>query len=186
MAWDIPTVSGLAGVVLASLGILGKITGAIDWLRQRVTGPRSPSAALVEVPRKTLITILDLRAHSCRWGMDFFGGRAVMRVICEAKATNVSTYAVQLVGAKMRRPPIVGRAVIGFRADGDDEELSCTIPSLATSHLRMEFAIEPPIAEGPRSFKADVALLDQFGNEHWLRNVRFRHLPAGRVLTKAG
>jgi hypothetical protein len=185
VSWDIPTVSGLAGVVLASLGILGKITGAIDWLRQRVTGP--PSAALLDIPRKTLIIILGARANSCRWSMDFFGGRAVMRVICEAKATNVSKYAVQLVGAKMRRPPIVGRAVIGFQADGiNDEQLSCTIPSLATRDLRMEFAIEPPVVEEPRSFKADLALLDQFGNEHWLKNVRFRRLPGGRVLTKAG
>jgi hypothetical protein len=140
----------------------------------------------MEIPEKTLILVTDGSANSAYWSMDLFGGRAVMRVVCQAKATNISKYAVELVGAKMRRPPTAGRVLILTPGDeGDEGRVDGAIPSLGMREVRLEFAIEPPIVKGAKSFEADLAVVDQFKNEHWLARVRFRHVPSGRVLSRA-
>ena len=35
--------------------------------------------------------------------------------------------------------------------------------------------MQPPLRDKGQSFVADVAILDQFNNRHWLRKVRFEY-----------
>jgi hypothetical protein len=182
VSWDIPSISGLAGATLALLTILGKFLGGLGWLRKKIAAARAGSAALVEIPARTLILVPACTPSACRWSLDRFGGRVAMRVICEVKATNVCKYAVALLRAGMQKPSVTGCVRVQADSGGD---ASTVIPSLALRDLRLEFVIEPPIVSGLESFEADVAVVDQFGNEHWLRDVRFEHLAWDRVLCKA-
>ena len=47
------------------------------------------------------------------------------------------------------------------------------IPQGGVSDLRFDFFVQPPVSEEGKPFKADVAIIDQFGNEHWLKGLKF-------------
>ena len=48
-----------------------------------------------------------------------------------------------------------------------------SIPMGGLSELSFDFFVQPPVKEEGILFKADVAIIDQFGNEHWLKGLEF-------------
>lgn len=52
---------------------------------------------------------------------------------------------------------------------------SYMIPEGRVSYLRFDFWIMPPVRNKGETFKADVAIMDQFGNEHWIKNIEFQY-----------
>jgi hypothetical protein len=48
------------------------------------------------------------------------------------------------------------------------------IPSKATTGVRVGFVYAEPERTEPGEFVADIALVDQLGNHHWLRGLRFK------------
>jgi len=59
------------------------------------------------------------------------------------------------------------------RKSGENIYGSYMIPDGATTDLSNDFWIIPPYKEKGQAFAADIAILDQFGNEHWIKNVEF-------------
>jgi hypothetical protein len=47
------------------------------------------------------------------------------------------------------------------------------VPAGKMTHARLFFFIPVANKKYHGSFRADVALVDQFGNKHWLRNLEF-------------
>jgi hypothetical protein len=47
------------------------------------------------------------------------------------------------------------------------------IPTGGKTDLRFHFRVMPPVSEKGQSFKADIAIIDLFGNEHWIKGIEF-------------
>jgi len=96
-----------------------------------------------------------------------------MQIVGDLNITNISKYGVYLVAARLRKPKAAG--YVAVRAQNSNLYGNYVIPPSAVSDLRFDFYIQPPVCEQGKPFKGDVAILDQFGNEHWLKALEFRY-----------
>jgi len=49
----------------------------------------------------------------------------------------------------------------------------CPVPAGAVSDATFHLWVQPPVREKTETFTADICVLDQFGNQHWLKKVEF-------------
>jgi hypothetical protein len=181
VSWNLASISTLAGLIVASLVIIGKITGGFAWVWKKVVAPSLSSAALLDVPNRTLILVPNGAPGAFRYSLDFGDKGLAMRAVCELKATNVCQRPVQLVAARIRKPATHGAILVRSAEGWGEPREGHAIPSGETQNVRLEFLNEPALWPKRGSFKADIGLTDQFDNEHWLRRVRFEQVPAGRI-----
>jgi predicted ATPase len=85
------------------------------------------------------------------------------------------TVLLVVVGAKLRKPKAIGHVLVSCH-----DSYMCSSKQViqrgVVSGLCFDFLIQPPVCEKNKSFKADVAIIDQFGNEHWLKGLVFQYL----------
>ena len=95
-----------------------------------------------------------------------------MQIVGDLNVTNISHYDVCVMGVKLKKPKAAGHAVV--RAQNSNlYGSSHIIPQCGISDLRFDFFVQPPVRKSGERFKADVAIIDQFGNEHWLKGLEF-------------
>jgi hypothetical protein len=135
----------------------------------------TPPVGVIDVPLKTMILIPVARQNALWWHMGTMGGQPVMQIVGDLNITNISRYGLFVMGAKLREPKAVGHALVRAH-DSDMYDTKNAIPEGAISDLRFDFYVQPPFTEEGKSFKADVAIVDQFGNEHWLEGLEFSYL----------
>ena len=181
MSWNLASISTLAGTIVASLVIIGKVTGGFAWVWKKAVAPSRSSSTLLDVPNRTLILVAYRAPGACRYSLDFSGKGLVMQAVCELKATNVFQRPVQLVAARIRKPATHGVILVRSAEGWSEQREGHAIPSGETQDVRVEFHIEPASWPKRGSFKADIGLIDQFDNEHWLRRARFEQVSAGRT-----
>jgi len=104
--------------------------------------------------------------------MGSMGGQPAMQIVGDLNVTNISKYEVIVMGAKLRKPKAVGHARV-LAQDSNMYSQKHIIPQGGVSDLRFDFFVQPPVSEEGKPFKADVAIIDQFGNEHWLKGLKF-------------
>jgi len=162
-------------VAVAVLTICGIILGwfrkLVEFVRARFT--RRPKG-LIDIPKKSLVLIAGQKEYSCSWQEGEIEGNAAMLMHGTIVATNISEYSVRAVslkvGAKIRHPMICTK----------DQESNMfgqfMIPSRSMSEISFNFWISPPTKRKGQSFKTKVCIIDQFGNEHWLKNLEFKSL----------
>lgn len=174
MPVDLQSVQVVVAIAIGILTILGTIFGwfgnAWRWVSS-LFKPKPP-AGIIEVPSKTMVLIPVSRSNALWWHMGAMGDQPAMQIVGDLNVTNISKYGVFVMGAKLRKPNAVGHALV--RAH--DENIYSTkhvIPQGAVSDLRFDFFVQPPVCEKDKPFKADVAIIDQFGNEHWLKGLEF-------------
>lgn len=97
-----------------------------------------------------------------------------MQIVGDLNVTNISKHGVYVMGAKLRRPKAVGHALVRAQHSNlyDSKHI---IPQNGISDLRFDFFVQPPVRTAGQPFRADVAILDQFGNEHLLKGLEFRY-----------
>ncbi|MDO8329023.1 MAG: hypothetical protein Q7T36_00960 [Fluviicoccus sp.] len=78
------------------------------------------------------------------------------------------------MGAKIRKPNAVGYVLVRAN-DSNEYSQKHRIPRGGISDLRFTFFVQPPVREEGTLFKADIAIIDQFGNEHWLKGLEFQY-----------
>ena len=122
-----------------------------------------------------MILMPESRANALWWHMGAMGNEPAMQIVGDLNVTNISKYGVIVMGAKLRKPSAVGHAFV--RAQ--DQNLYGSkhmIPSGGVSDLRFDFFVQPPVRASGEAFRADVAIIDQFGNEHWLKGLQFPYI----------
>jgi hypothetical protein len=174
----ITTIAVGAGAVLTvvtnAFGILDKLISAGRWVGHKVR-----RGAGSNVPTKTLIALVHPRINALYWGDATLMGKPGMQVVGDFIVTNTSmTDALIPVGVlryrrgiwrkRVRTSPLVKHLKSGYSG-------SYGIASGATSEVRMGFIFLEPDKPPPGDFVADVAFVDQFGNYHWLKGLRFKH-----------
>ncbi|MEQ6614192.1 hypothetical protein ACRS57_03715 [Pseudomonas aeruginosa] len=166
------------GVIAAGLAVLGTLFGwfgkAWSWtagLFRR--GEPAPPGGMV-VPKRTVILVPSMGRNSSWWHMGSISDQPAMQVSAKLNVTNISPYHVHLMGGLMRKPKAVG--VVLVRAPDRSMFGDYEIPKGHISEAHVNFWIQPPAVKEGRSFTADIAVVDQFGNEHWLKGVEFRYM----------
>jgi hypothetical protein len=174
-------VGALATLILTTLGILDKLGKwlASAWRWSRRLGTHHDAA----IP-KTIVAIPQSRLNALWWGCTKQAdGRLVTQICCDLNVTNTCTEEIKLAGAIFRRRR--GWFTIGHDVSCEPMVKSSRsqyhgryelIPNRMTD-VRLGFMFSVQRAPKPeRDLIADVALIDQFGNHHWLKHLPFKHV----------
>lgn len=174
MPFDLQFVQIAIAAVIGFLTILGIIFGWLGKVWNWVSSlfRKKPLVGVIDIPAKTMILIPASRANALWWHMGSMGGQPAMQIVGDLNITNISQYDVVVMGAKLRKPKAIGHAMVRAH-DSNMYDSKHHIPQGSISDLRFDFFIQPPVREAGKPFKADVAIIDQFGNEHWLKGLDF-------------
>lgn len=172
MTWNLQTMSVVAALAVATLTIIGKVFGFFGWVKSLLSHSKRTSPASIEVPKKTIILVPVARPNAFWWHMGSMGDKPAMQIVGDLNVTNISTHGVFLMGARLRKPMAIGHVVV--RASNSNlYSGNHVIPRDSVSDLRFDFFVQPPTCKSGELLKTDVAIVDQFGNEHWLKGVEF-------------
>lgn len=174
MPIDLHTAQVIVAIAIGVLTILGTIFGWFGKLWCWVASLFRPSSpvGVIDVPKKTLILIPVSRQNALWWHMGAIGDQPAMQIVGDLNITNISKYGVFVMGARLRKPRAVGHALVRAH-DSNMYGTKHVIPQGAISDLRFDFFVQPPVCKKGEKFKADVAIIDQFGNDHWLKGLEF-------------
>lgn len=173
MIWNLQTMGVAAALVVAILTIIGKVLGFFGWVKGLLSHVGRPSSGLIDVPKKTIILIPAARPNAFWWHMGSVGDKPAMQIVGDLNVTNISTHGVFLMGARLRKPKAIGHVAVRA-ANSNLYSSNHVIPPRSLTDLRFDFFVQPPTRKSGQMLKADVAVVDQFGNEHWLKKVEFR------------
>lgn len=165
-------------VIAGLFAIIGGIYAFFKWglgLVKRVL-PRKRTTKdeiTYKIPKESIKITPSRDLRGPWWHMGSSSGNPAMQVDGHFTVTNITKYNIRLTAAKMKKPEILGHVhVEDFESDyyGD-----YPIPPGGTTDMSFHFWIVPPFKKKGESFFADVAILDQFGNEHWIRKIEFKY-----------
>ena len=116
------------------------------------------------------------RINALWWGMGTAAGKPAMQIVGDFQATNTSHYAIRICGMNFIRPrnvEVLLQMVTLEDAKTGMHSSKNFIPKRAIGELRMMFFIAPPICHDGEPLVADISFIDQFNNEHVLKDLRF-------------
>ncbi|MCA8290016.1 hypothetical protein [Burkholderia vietnamiensis] len=182
--WAVITawIAGIASVagVLANIGkVVSAIAQAFAWCRARLGGKEQAPG----LPKRTVVAIQEPRINALWWSLGSMGDKPMLQVVGDFNTTNVWTDNVRLAGAliRYRRWGILSRTERGDTMVKDLRSQysgNYPIPPNHMTHVRVSFHFVLGHREPGKRFKADVAIIDQFDNRHWLKGLTFKSVNA--------
>jgi hypothetical protein len=147
--------------------------GNTHWLKKVTVsygGVSMPSGT------KSLIVLPDSSPGNMYWylGHAPFGKR-VMHAKGSLVVTNTFGRDILVVGIKMKNPKALGSAQVKKVDDDSYSYGEYPIPANKTTKVQFEIIIDPAFREEGEAFTADLAVMDQFGNENIINAVEFRY-----------
>jgi len=123
------------------------------------------------IPKKTVVFTPLPGPKTAWWHMGSSAGKPSMQVSSRFRVTNITKGNILLVVAKMKKPNILGHVMV---QDMNSNYFgSYPIPPGGSTEMSFDFWIIPPIKKEGENFYADIAILDQFNNHHWMKKVEF-------------
>ncbi len=98
-------------------------------------------------------------------------GGPAMQIVSRWYVTNVTDRPVNILAAPMPRPKTTGHVIT--RHHNRDIYGRYTVPPGGTTEVSVDFWVKPPVRREGEEFKATIVLIDQFGNDHKVKNVLF-------------
>jgi len=166
------TIEITIAVIVGVFAIIAYTKGFFSWLWGYIKSIAKHDSS-IKVPNKTLSIVVRGTGHECMWHMGSVNGDPAMQIHAHFTATNISKLGVLVTSAQMRKPKCLGH-IMAKQHDGNIYG-GYIIPSGAITEISMDFWITPPIKQEGEPFVADVAAIDQFGNQHWVKNVEFAY-----------
>lgn len=105
--------------------------------------------------------------------MGAIGGKDAMQIWTELRVTNISKRKILLIACKLKKPKVMGQVSISDERNFIGDDGQSLIPPDASVQIRCLIWVQPPVREKNQEFVADLAILDQFGNEHWIKKIKF-------------
>jgi hypothetical protein len=134
---------------------------------------KDDSTIYLEIPKRTIIIAPRSSNHNTWWHMGSVANKPAMQVVGRFQVTNITKYAVILSAVKMKKPRYMGTVMV---TDSEsDYHGMYQVPPGGFTDLSFDFWIVPPFKKQGDTFSSDVAVLDQFGNEHWIKNIIFKY-----------
>ena len=131
----------------------------------------SPSSLVFDLPKKTLVLDRNPESKAFWWHTGSSGDRQAMHIVGGVTVTNICKHVTYVTAAKLKK------SKTWRHGDVDDLESQCSdgymIPNGGMTDLLFHFEDLPLVSEKGQSFKADVAIIDLFGNEHWIKGIEF-------------
>ena len=159
-------------ITVAVLTIIGYVTGFFRRVWQEFVSRVRRESPYLPLPKRS-ITMVPEREEDFWWHMGGASGQPAMQIAGRFKATNIIKYDVLLIAAKLRKPRRLGMVItkdVGSQYHGEYR-----IPPGDTTEISVDFWVIPPVEVEGQDFVSDLAVLDQFGNHHWVRKVRFQY-----------
>lgn len=130
-------------------------------------------------PLEAVVLIPEGRPNALLWSLGTRGNKSAQQVVGDFTITNRTEQPLYLLHAVLRRRRwfLLGRPEQGTAAVGDFQSPNSgeyPIPPRAITTVRLQFVGTVRERPARRRFVADVAVVDQFGNHHWLRRLVFR------------
>jgi hypothetical protein len=103
--------------------------------------------------------------------MNLTGDQQEMQIVGDVTVTNICNHAIYVTAAKLKKPKAWGHGYV----NGLDSQYSGRnmIPAGGMADLWFKFCVMPLVREKGQSFKTDVAIIDLFRNEHWIKYIEF-------------
>jgi len=160
---DLSKIVGIIGVIVTSLGVvfvavLGLSRKVRDWITRRV------AFSAQGVPRRTITTVLQ-NEELCWWNEATMQDQPAMQVHGDVMVANISDKWISLPVAQIGKSRTLGTATI--------KNHTSTLQPSERAPCGFMFFVQPPVKMKGKTFIADVALVDQFGNSHWMRKMKF-------------
>lgn len=158
--------TGIAAAVglLTIFGTLGKWLGKlITWAFARRNNTNAAGEQII--PRKTMALVPVSRPNAFWWHAASIEDSPAMQIVGDLHVTNISNCPIFVVGSKLKKPASIGNVFV--KAQGENVRVANnTIPPGVVSTLRFDFLIQPVQCDAGKDFVGDIAIVDQFGNEH--------------------
>jgi hypothetical protein len=165
------------------LGIIGVLTGWLKRIARWFIGlfRRKPSSANIDIPVRFLVLAPASHGNPFWWNLgSYIGGKPAMQICGDLRLTNICKYDVFVHGVLLRLPwrRATYRAETAIVKHHVRPESSSRYPVLIGGIGELHFGawIQPPVKDTGQWFTAHVAVIDQFGNKHWMKRVPFRPL----------
>lgn len=185
--------------IVAALGVAGTaatvvlnwskiIGGVVKWFGT-LFGRHKATATGTIVPQRTLIMIQEVQPNSLWWHQGNTGAgtnpvRPVLQVVGDFQVTNTWSTPVIAVAAKLRyrqgfrRKTALGHVMVKDTAGPFHGRYP--IPPNAMTAARIHFMVIGVAREEAKPLVADIAVIDQYNNEHWTRGLTFKN--TGHIL----
>jgi len=147
------------------------LLGAFWQFIKKLFGHRERNNVQIEIPKKTIIVVPNPNPRNTWWHMGSSAGKPAMQVVGRFKITNITKYSIFLCAAKMRKPRLLGH--VSVKDSNSQYHGFYEIPPTGITGLSFDFWIIPPFKKEGEPFTADVAIVDQFANEHWIKGITF-------------
>ena len=159
----------LLGGIAALLAILESVRRWGRRLWQRVNKKVLRRSA--DIPGET-IRIVN---HSVKpvWHMGSTKGSPAMQIVSRWYVTNIIDRPVYVLAGRLEKPKTDG--MISTKHMDSEFFGTYPIPAGCTTKLSAQFWVKKPVRNEGEDFTSSIVLIDQFGNEHKVRNVVFRH-----------
>lgn len=122
-------------------------------------------------PLKTL-TIANVNpTHSCWWHMGKMNNDDAMQVAADFLLTNISEKDIRLSGVLINKAKKI-RGMVLIKGDRYSSTNYVIPPGVSVEVSSITF-IHPPTVSVGKSYEDDIAIVDNYGNEHWLDHCHF-------------
>jgi hypothetical protein len=158
----------LTGAIVVAIGgalkildhFFGWIGTASGWVINLVRLKPGPNRS--HLPKQTLILLPAQQHTPFSWHLGKQRDQPSMQVSAHVQVTNIVKGDILLSGARLRKPSVRGQILGGKIVEAG-----------GVAEVMMLLWIQPPIKKPGEVLIADVCILDQFGNEHWLKKAEF-------------
>lgn len=160
----------LIGAIAAIVTILGGVLATFEWGRGLLARAwHFVTRYKPKVPRETIRILPQMRG--CWWGNGSVAGKPAMQVVGRWHVTNITGDNVRLLGARILKPKTEGHVLTRH----PHENIFGSYPILPgeTTEVDSDFWVIPPMRKEGEDLKVSVVLIDQYGNEHKIKNVVF-------------
>jgi hypothetical protein len=168
---DLNALTVLLGIVTAALAILGTLFGWFGKLWTFLARLFRSDAVASKLPKRTLILHAPTRERDLWWHMGSVGKKPAMQLVGSIRVTNIAGHTIFPMHVKLNKPKVTGP--IDIVVDHQIVNPRIGIPRETVRELTFALFIEPAPCEIGRPFRANIAVVDQFGNEHWLKRLTF-------------
>ncbi|MGB6865560.1 MAG: hypothetical protein WBE11_07680 [Candidatus Aminicenantaceae bacterium] len=153
--------------IFETLPLLGKIIDFLNNVLQYLTAGR------LRIPRKT-IKLIPKEGQN-RWSQGKTKGQPAFHLVSDWYITNIWTEDVVICKVNIRRPKTVGDIIV--RHPHKDIYGSYPILQHHPTEAQASFWVRSPAFKKDGSIKVKIDFVDQFGNTHRVRRVKFLPYP---------
>ena len=158
-------------LIVAVITFIGQAIVFFGWWKKILTKAwHFISRSKPRVPRETIRVVPKIRA--CHWSIGTVDREPAMFVAGNFYVTNIINVPVSLLLARLSKPRI--DEMVSTKHPNNDIFGSYPIMANGTTEAMFHFWITPPVCKIGENFIATVSLIDQYGNEHKVRNVVFK------------